>query len=747
MTGRRLRPRFRSRLLSLRRGFGQTRWARIVKRWRGAQLQIPTAAPPDARFLRRFAGEVTLPDEIRDERLLADAIAWAARRGPTTVSDPAPQQAGSDRPGPRTTGRQKVVNVVFISHCDFTGNSAFHVYKIASELHGRTFSPIIAVPDDAASVAEVGRPPFPVLTYRDVLNGRLPFPDGRGPDLVHAFTPRERVRKLVAQIVRTYECPYVLHLEDNDEAILSAELGASIEDLKRLPAPLLDAVVHPSRLHPLRGARLVQYAAGVTVVTDRLLEFVPRHLPATVVRPGFDEAVLSPTRSREDVRAELGLRPEDFAIVYPGSIHVTNLEDMRGLYSAVAALRKDGHPVVLVKTGWNVPEASELPQLNEGIRNLGWVRRDSLPGLLAAADALVQPGAPDAFNNYRFPAKVPDFLASGRPVILPRANIGLSLAEEDAIVLERGTAAEIYRAIALVRANPELAARIGEHGRAYALRELSWSKSVDSVETLYRELTDMDWRPPPPWALDLDPPVKVISLTSSAPAATDARIARAHGIYGFCFPVAAGFLHGASNFPFCFRLEGAADETVESALSELLNPAYIRIIGAPLLLADDPSAAERWRSHAEAAAGGPVHIALVHRSGGGSPSNGDFDSDVEMPDVFTSTDGADSAMRQHLAIPLPDHSWFRSIVFPEGGSSQSVYGIWLRKLALQTLSRAGAQEPLIFVDPQAGWTEHRLSHRWLRGTRSALRDGIQQFYASRGLDVSARQIEESLRLE
>ena len=52
------------------------------------------------------------------------------------------------------------------------------------------------------------------------------------------------------------------------------------------------------------------------------------------------------------------------------------------------------------------------------------------PQLLVAADILVQPdGSPGPFNDYRFPSKLPDFFASGRPVVLPKTNIGLYLSE------------------------------------------------------------------------------------------------------------------------------------------------------------------------------------------------------------------------------------------------------------------------------------------------------------------------------
>ena len=83
---------------------------------------------------------------------------------------------------------------MLVSHCDFTGNSALHVLGIAAELDRRGLSPAIAVPENARSVEDVGRPSFPVVTYNQARKGRFRYPDERGVDLVHAFTPREPVR-------------------------------------------------------------------------------------------------------------------------------------------------------------------------------------------------------------------------------------------------------------------------------------------------------------------------------------------------------------------------------------------------------------------------------------------------------------------------------------------------------------------------------------------------------------------------
>lgn len=602
----------RRRLTSLRRAVGQTRWGRAVQRRRRARLRIPRALPPDPALLPEPEG-----------RILAEALAWAQSRPPRTRSGRRPLGEPRD---------QSVRNVLFVSHCDFTGNSALHAYKLASELHARGVLPVLAVPDDPDTVEDVGRPVFPLVSYGDVRAGRLEFPDGRGPDLIHAFTPRERVRKLVTAAVSTFDCPYVVHLEDNDRAVLAAELGAPAESLEELPAPLLDSLVQDGQVHPLRGPHFVEQASGVSVVIDRLVELAPTGLPVAVVRPGVDEALRAPDRSRDEIRAELGVGPDEFTLVYTGTVHPANLDDMRNLAAALAPLQRAGQRVVLLKTGWNAPDAPEW-QDGAAIRDLGRVPRSVLPEIVAAADALVQPGRPGPFNDYRFPAKLPDFLASGKPVILTRTNLGLELQDgREAIVLDTGTPEEFRRAISLLRDRPDLAREVGERGRAFALRELHWSSSTDNLESLYRKIDPS--RPPPVWALELEPPVKLVALLPREPSLTEVRTARKAGIYGFSFPG-------------------------ESSLQDL--PFYPR----------------------------PQAEAVLER-----------------------TDA-----------PL--------------------YAESLRRLVLQALARNRAEEPLVFVDPRGALSDDA----WLQATHLALRDGILQYYASRGLKLKARSVEDMLRLD
>jgi glycosyltransferase involved in cell wall biosynthesis len=102
------------------------------------------------------------------------------------------------------------------------------------------------------------------------------------------------------------------------------------------------------------------------------------------------------------------------------------------------------------------------------------------------ADVLVQPGHSDPFNDYRFPSKLPEFLATGRPVILPEANIGRCLrTEEECLLLNDGDALEIAAGIERLLADPELSERLGRGGRAFANASFSWRRSAQRLKLLY----------------------------------------------------------------------------------------------------------------------------------------------------------------------------------------------------------------------------------------------------------------------
>jgi glycosyltransferase involved in cell wall biosynthesis len=380
------------------------------------------------------------------------------------------------------------VNVVFASYHSFVSNSAIHIFHLANGLARGGVDCTVAVPVDPDTVREVGKPEFRVCTFEEAL--RTPPRAQEGPTLIHAWTPRENVRRFTLELAARLACRYVVHLEDNEESILERVLGTRVEDLLRRPEA--DVVVPDQLSHPHRYRTFLAGAAGVTAIIDRLLEFAPANVPQQVFWPSFDpELDWSPPRD-ERLRKQLGIAADEHVVAYTGNVHLANRREVASLYLAVALLRRRGVRLRLVRTGTDhaspfIPELAGL--MKSLVIELGRRSRDELPSILALADVLVQPGGPDPFNDFRFPSKLPEFLASGKPVILPRSNIGRHLEDgRECVLLDVGNAIEIARKLEALLADESRRARIGAAGRAYALANLSWPKAVAEVRTFYERL-------------------------------------------------------------------------------------------------------------------------------------------------------------------------------------------------------------------------------------------------------------------
>jgi hypothetical protein len=65
--------------IRLRRALGQTRPGRALLRRLRPVAPIPVASPPSPESLLAFPGDDALPAEIRDDRIVLDALAWLSR--------------------------------------------------------------------------------------------------------------------------------------------------------------------------------------------------------------------------------------------------------------------------------------------------------------------------------------------------------------------------------------------------------------------------------------------------------------------------------------------------------------------------------------------------------------------------------------------------------------------------------------------------------------------------------------------
>lgn len=392
-------------------------------------------------------------------------------------------------PAPTQTATAR--NILFVLPGSFAANHALHVAAIANELCAQGHDCAVAVAHDPGTLSHHDTPRFRGLTHDDAVRG-LVFRNGRGADLIHAWTTREIVRRLVGQLLARSPARVCVHLEDNEPLLLAQSLHRSIAELEALPDRELDALVPPTLSHPRRSVDFLRAADGVTVIVDRLREFVPAGRPCHVLWPAADARHFGPLPLPVDFRRFLDQTADATVLFYHGNIHPANAAEMRELYAAVLRLNESGQPTTLIRTG--LDSVDGLGALADRVRPhvlaLGQVlHHRHLPALMALADIFVQPGWPDAFNHYRFPSKLPEFFALGRPVVLPRVNLGEQLRHGiDAYVVARADAAGITAAVGELRRDHALAARLGAGALAFARQHFSWQRSAAELANFYATL-------------------------------------------------------------------------------------------------------------------------------------------------------------------------------------------------------------------------------------------------------------------
>lgn len=403
------------------------------------------------------------------------------------LANPAP---ASPAPPPAKTSQP--LNVLFLLPGSFSSNSALHVSALANELSLAGHACTVAVSHDLETLAHHAAPAFRGCLHAEAEAGVV-FANGRGPDVLHAWTTRENVRQVAEKLRARHHARLVVHLEDNEQAILAHALGRTVAEIEALPDAELPRLVPADLSHPRRAREFLAGADAVTVITETLKTFVPAGRPVHVIQPAADARYFYPRPRPDEFRRLLDRRPGETVLFYHGNVHAANAAEVRALYAAVVELNRAGEPVTLIRTGLdrvNFPgdlAATASPH----VLALGQVLHHRyLPALMALADMFVQPGEPDAFNDYRFPSKLPEFFALGRPVILPRTNLGTQLRHgRDAWVLDRADAAGIVTAVTALRRDSALQARLAEGAAAFAAKHFSWRRSAEALAKFYAGVT------------------------------------------------------------------------------------------------------------------------------------------------------------------------------------------------------------------------------------------------------------------
>jgi glycosyltransferase involved in cell wall biosynthesis len=251
----------------------------------------------------------------------------------------------------------------------------------------------------------------------------------------------------------------------------------------------LDEIVPESLTHPVRGLEFMRNSCGITLILEKLKELVPEKSPSIVLWPSAQSELFGQPLPKGDRKA-FGIPDGHTVIVYTGHVNHANAREIRCLYLAVGRLNREGVAVTLVRTGENIWALRLLSEEEDWIKpyviELGTVRRELLPSIMATADLFVQPGRPDAFNDYRFPSKLPEFLSIGRPVILPAANIGLQMVHgKDAWILPDADEVHIAEAVRTIMGDAALYDRLSAGAVEFFRTRLDWKRTAKELADFY----------------------------------------------------------------------------------------------------------------------------------------------------------------------------------------------------------------------------------------------------------------------
>jgi glycosyltransferase involved in cell wall biosynthesis len=246
------------------------------------------------------------------------------------------------------------------------------------------------------------------------------------------------------------------------------------------------------RCEALLEERSKRAAEVVTVISETLRQ---RALDIGIPE---DRVVLLPSGAdverirneyRIQCREELGLTPDLDYVEFIGHA----VWDLRMLFAAFARLRREHPRARLLIVGSDkdklIPRLREEYALGPTVIELGEIPPERLSRVLGAADIHALPMEDTLANQARWPNKLGDYLASGRPTVVQAVGEAGSFVRRHRVgaVVEPTPEGLTSGILALLR-NRKRALDIGLHARRVAENNLSWAKSAEILDAAYRKL-------------------------------------------------------------------------------------------------------------------------------------------------------------------------------------------------------------------------------------------------------------------
>jgi glycosyltransferase involved in cell wall biosynthesis len=241
-------------------------------------------------------------------------------------------------------------------------------------------------------------------------------------------------------------------------------IGKLEQFFEEAPRPYADGTVVISRA-------LGERAEGLGIAGKSIL-----YLP-----PGADPETIRET-SRETARARLGLSLAAKYIGYLGNIYQ---RDADLLFATLSRLKSTNAQLIMVGD----PGCKVSPMAKGRVHVTGRLPFDSMLDYLSACDVLALPLSDTIANRGRWPSKINEYVAVGRPTVACDVGDVAGLLRDNNIgLLVQPDATEFAARIDELLNDPARAEDMGDRARTIARTTYSQNAVADKLETFYRDI-------------------------------------------------------------------------------------------------------------------------------------------------------------------------------------------------------------------------------------------------------------------
>ena len=300
---------------------------------------------------------------------------------------------------------------------------------------------------------------------------------GRSFDLVYAIEARPAVIYPALFLRRCRNIPLVLGWSD------WFGRGGSVEER---PNPAVRWLVRG--VETFHEERFRTEADGTTAICTTLRDKALKlGVPAESVRlipDGCDEAMFD-ALGPADARTLTGLPADAFVVGYVGTIF---RRDALLMAEAFDALKTEVPWARLLVAGYCPVHIPSLTRHPESVMQTGPLSQERLLACLASCDVFWLPLKDSNANRGRWPHKLNDYMAIGRPTVATAVgDVPALFSSADIGLLSPDEPGPFAAQTAALARDPELRGRMGRQARRTAESRFNWKTLTDELEELYAD--------------------------------------------------------------------------------------------------------------------------------------------------------------------------------------------------------------------------------------------------------------------